>query len=239
MSFAQERTAFEHLQKLLGEGTIYLIDTYDTLEGARRAAALGKPLWGVRLDSGSLVELAPAVRKILDDAGLPSAKIFATGDLNEHKIHELVAARAPIDAFGVGTELATSADAPSLGVVYKMVEIQSDSQRFTSKLSQEKRTLPGAKQIFRMADHDVLGRATECILCDTGLVEALQRPVILRGKLVEPLATATEARQNAMDRLNRLPAQCHSLFAAKDPWRVELSPELAQLDARVRQEVAV
>ena len=144
MAFASERAAYEQLQKLLGDRTIYLIDTYDTLEGARRAAALGRPLWGVRLDSGNLVELAPAVRRILDDAGLHDAKIMATGDLNEYKIQEMVAARAPIDVFGVGTELATSADAPSLGVVYKMVEI-GDGQRFTMKLSQDKRTLPGTK----------------------------------------------------------------------------------------------
>lgn len=238
MSFLHESVAFEQLQKLLGEGTVYLIDTYDTVEGARRAAALGKPLWGVRLDSGNLVDLAPAVRKILDGAGLAEAKIFATGDLNEHKIHELMAARAPIDVFGVGTALSTSADAPSLGVVYKLVEIEADGRRFTTKLSQEKHNFPGAKQIFRMADHDVLGRSTECILCDTGLVEALQRPVILGGKLVEPLPTAAEARRNAIDRLARLPAQCQSLFAAKEPWRVEMSPELMQLDARVRKEVA-
>src|SRR5271168_3249986 len=117
MSFATERESFEQLQRLLGESTVYLIDSYDTLEGARRAAGLGRPLWGVRLDSGNLVTLAPAVRKILDDAGLPDAKIMATGDLNEYKIQELMAARAPIDMFGVGTELSTSADAPSLGVI--------------------------------------------------------------------------------------------------------------------------
>ena len=101
MSFRASGTAFEQLQKLLGERTVYLIDTYDTIEGAQQAASLGRPLWGVRLDSGNLIELAPAVRKILDDAGLTDAKIMATGDLNEYKIHELVAARAPIDVFGV------------------------------------------------------------------------------------------------------------------------------------------
>ncbi len=104
MSFPTEHAAFEQLQRLLGESTVYLIDSYETLEGARRAAALGRPLWGVRLDSGNLVQLAPAVRAILDDAGLREAKIMATGDLNEYKIHELVAAGAPIDVFGVGTE---------------------------------------------------------------------------------------------------------------------------------------
>src|SRR5580692_8547683 len=220
MSFASERQAFEQLQKLLGENTVYLIDSYDTLEGARRAAELGRPLWGVRLDSGNLVELAPAVRKILDEAGLHDAKIMATGDLNEYKIHELVAAGAPIDVFGVGTDLATSSDAPSLGVIYKMVEMETAGEhRYTAKLSQEKQSLPGAKQIFRHAGYDVLARSTECISCDNEAVEALQRPVILGGKLVEPLPTVAQARRYAAERLARLPAPCHSLFAAQDAWR--------------------
>src|ERR1019366_2435776 len=122
--------------------------------------------------------------------------------LNEYKIHELVAAQAPIDVFGVGTDLATSSDAPSLGVIYKMVEMESaQGHRYTAKLSQEKHTLPGAKQIFRHLDHDVLARSTECISCDNDSVEALQRPVILGGKLVEPLPTAAHARRNAAERL--------------------------------------
>ena len=239
MSFPSERAAFEQLQKLLGERTTYLIDTYDTIEGAKLAAALGRPLWGVRLDSGNLIELAPAVRKILDDAGLTDAKIMATGDLNEYKIHELVAAQAPIDVFGVGTDLATSADAPSLGVIYKMVEMESAQEhRYTAKFSHEKHTLPGAKQIFRHWDHDVLGRSTECISCGSETVEALQRPVILGGKLVEPLPTAAQAKRYAAERLARLPAPCHSLFQVEDAWRVELSPALKELDESVRKEHA-
>ena len=237
MSFATERQAFEQLQRLLGESTVYLIDSYDTLEGARRAAELGRPLWGVRLDSGNLVELAPAVRKILDDAGLRDAKIMATGDLNEYKIHELVAAQVPIDMFGVGTELATSADAPSLGVVYKMVELGG---RYTVKLSEDKHTLPGAKQVFRYADHDQLARSTECPSCPPGSLpaDALLRPVIIGGRLVEPLPTAEEARKYAAECLARLPAPCHSLFKGVDAWRVDLSPELECLYERVRGGVA-
>jgi nicotinate phosphoribosyltransferase len=241
MSFAHEKEAFERLQKLLGENTVYLIDSYDTIEGARRAAALGRPLWGVRLDSGNLVELAPAVRKILDDAGLRDAKIMATGDLNEYKIHELVAARAPIDSFGVGTELATSADAPSLGVVYKLVELENaGDRRYTLKLSEDKHTLPGTKQIFRYADHDVLARSTECPSCPPGSApaEALLRPVILGGELVEPLPTAQESRRYASDHLARLPGPCHSLFEGENAWRVDLSTELECLYERVRKGVA-
>lgn len=241
MSFPHERMAFEQLQKLLGESTVYLIDTYDTLEGARRAAELGRPLWGVRLDSGNPVELAPAVRKILDDAGLSDAKIMVTGDLNEHKIHELIAAQAPIDSFGVGTELATSADAPTLGVVYKLVELdQSGNRRYTLKLSEDKHTLPGAKQIFRYADHDVLARASECPSCPPGAApaEALLRPVILGGQLLEPLPSAAEARAHAAECLARLPSTAQSLFEAHDGWRVEISTELECLYQRVSWGVA-
>jgi nicotinate phosphoribosyltransferase len=244
MSFAAERESFEQLQRLLGENTVYLIDTYDTLEGARRAAALGPPLWGVRLDSGNLVELAPAVRAILDRAGLRDAKIMATGDLNEYKIHELVAAGAPIDVFGVGTELSTSADAPSLGVVYKMVEMEGAERRYTLKLSHDKATLPGAKQVFRYADHDLLARSSECPSCPGGSggeldvgVEALLQPVILQGRLLEPLPTTAQIRQHAAECLGKLPSPCHSLFES-DAWRVQVSSELEALDEQVRKGAA-
>jgi nicotinate phosphoribosyltransferase len=246
MSFTHERESFAQLQKLLGESTAYLIDSYDTLEGARRAAELGRPLWGVRLDSGNLVELAPAVRKILDDAGLSDAKIMATGDLNEYKIHELLAARAPIDVFGVGTELSTSADAPTLGVVYKMVELDpcdgsgNGGRRYTLKLSEDKHTLPGAKQIFRYADRDVLGRSSECPSCPPGAPpsEALLHPVIIGGRLVEPLPTAQQARAHAAECMAKLPSPCHSLFEGEHAWRVDISPELECLFERVRGGVA-
>jgi nicotinate phosphoribosyltransferase len=242
MSFVHERESFEQLQRLLGENTVYLIDSYDTLEGARRAAALGRPLWGVRLDSGNLAELAPAVRRILDDAGLREAKIMATGDLDEYKIRDLIAARAPIDMFGVGTSLATSSDAPSLGVVYKLVELEDAAgRRYTLKLSADKRTLPGSKQIFRYADHDQLARSSECPCCPKGSqpAEALMRPVIIGGRLVEPLPSAGEARAHAAECLSRLPARCHNLIDGQDAWKVELSPELDCLFERVRKGVAV
>ncbi len=247
MSFPTEYESFEQLQKLLGESTVYLIDTYDTIGGANRAAALGPPLWGVRLDSGNLVELAPAVRAILDRAGLRDAKIMATGDLNEYKIHELVAAGAPIDVFGVGTELATSADAPSLGVIYKMVEMQesaAEDRRYTLKLSVDKATLPGAKQVFRYSDHDVLARSSECPACPGGSggeldagVEALLRPVILGGRLLEPLPNAAQIRQHAAECLAKLPSPCHSLFESH-AWWVEVSSELNALDEQVRRGAA-
>jgi nicotinate phosphoribosyltransferase len=237
MAFPTELEAFQQLQKLLGENTVYLIDSYDTLEGARRATSLGRPLWGVRLDSGNLIELVPAVRAILDQAGLTDAKIMATGDLNEYKIHELLAARLPIDVLGVGTELSTSADKPSLGVVYKMVEMEGkEGKRFTVKLSEDKATIAGAKQIFRFSDHDVLARSSECIACgcDAEVPEALLRPVMIGGRLLEPLPSAYEARRHAAESLAVLPAPCHSLFQAQS-WEVKLSEQLEELNRTVQK----
>ena len=104
---------------------------------------------------------------------------MASGDLDETRIAELVAAGAPIDAFGVGTELATSGDAPSMGTIYKLVEIEG---RPTAKRSEDKGSLPGAKQLFRFPDRDVLALADEPTPAGA---EALLRPVILKGQLVE------------------------------------------------------
>jgi nicotinate phosphoribosyltransferase len=234
-SFPSELEAFERLQTLLGDATVYLIDTYDTVEGARLAATLGGPLWGVRLDSGNLVELSRQVRKILDDAGLKNAKIMATSDLNEYKILEFAAADAPIDAFGVGTDLATSTDSPNLGVVYKLVELEG---RFTAKFSEDKHTLPGAKQVFRFAGHDVIACSWECLGCGHGepQARALLRPVMLGGKLVEPLPSATAARQHAADSIKCLPIAVRSLFDTDQHYRVEHSRELVALYEKLQHE---
>ena len=114
---------------------------------------------------------------------------MASGDLDEYRIRDLVNAGAPIDAFGVGTQLATSADAPTMGSIYKLVELEiSGIKRFTAKYSVDKGSLPGAKQIFREPLRDVLARSGEC-----GKGEALLRPVILGGRLIEPLPTLEQA----------------------------------------------
>ncbi|MCP5120364.1 MAG: nicotinate phosphoribosyltransferase [bacterium] len=233
LSFASELESFEALQKLLGPATVYLVDSYDTAEGTRKAASLGKPMWGVRLDSGNLVELSQQVRGILDDAGLPDTKIMVTGDLNEYKILELVKEHLPIDSFGVGTELATSADAPSLGAVYKLVELEADGKRrYTAKFSEDKQTMPGAKQVFRYPDHDLIGRADDCPPGDS---RALLQPVISNGELVTDLPSVDAARQRAADGLRELPSACRSLFAIDPPHRVEYSGELRTLYDQTRR----
>lgn len=203
LSFESETESFRELQRLLGDSTIQLIDTYDTLEGARTAARLGKPLWGVRLDSGDLPRLARGVRRILDNAGLRDARILASGDLDEAKIAGIVSADVPIDAFGVGTELATSLDAPTMGSIYKLVEIQHDGQtRHTAKQSTDKGTIPGAKQLFRFPDYDLLALHSEC----AGGAEAMLRPVIVGGRLIEPLPPTAAVRERARAALTPWPS---------------------------------
>jgi nicotinate phosphoribosyltransferase len=159
-SFPEESAAFEAFTRSYPDGATLLIDTYETVEGARRAAASardlasrGGRLGGVRLDSGDLLELSRQVRAVLDDDGLADVTIFASGNLDEYSIAALLGAGAPIDGFGIGSRLSTSAGAPYLDLVYKLVELDG---RGVMKLSAEKATLPGAKQVWRRPEGDVV-----------------------------------------------------------------------------------
>jgi nicotinate phosphoribosyltransferase len=229
MSFPCEVDAFRKLQRVMGESTVQLVDTYDTLEGARRAAKIGGPMWGVRLDSGDFDTLSRQVRTILDEAGLHTAKIMVSGDLDEYKIRQLVRDGAPIDAFGVGTQLATSADAPNMGSIYKLVEVEiSGIKRFTAKYSSEKGSLPGAKQVFRDVARDVVARSGEC-----GKGEALLRPILLGGRLIEPLPTLEQARTRAAEMIAKLPEHLRQLEVG-EPWPVIESRELRELIGQTR-----
>lgn len=193
-SFESELESYRRLQELMGERAVYLVDTYDSGEGTRLAASLGRPLWGVRLDSGDLAAESRKARAVLDEAGLTDARVMVSGDINEYKIADLLASGAPIDSFGVGTELSTSADSPTLGVVYKLVEIAG---RPTGKLSPGKRTYPGVKQVFRFPDRDVVSLASDCPCDEQPPPKPLLRPVILGGQLVEPLPGLDDARERA------------------------------------------
>ncbi len=223
MSFDSELEAFRRLQQFLAEGTVQLIDTYDTLEGARRVIALGEPLLGVRIDSGDFLALSREVRSLLDQAGMQHVKIMLSGDLNETRIASLLADGAQVDSFGVGTDLATSADAPSMGAIYKIVELESNGvKRATAKYSAEKTSLPGSKQVFRYSDRDLVACSDECA-CGA---EALQKPVMVKGEIVCH-QTLTQARERARKHL-----------AAIDPARhmVEYSQDLLELARKVREE---
>src|SRR5262249_13919128 len=155
-----------------------------------------------------------------DEAGLNDAKIMASGDLDEYKIRDLVAAGAPIDSFGVGTQLSTSADAPALSAAYKLVELDIKGiKRFTAKYSEDKGSVPGDKQLLRDEARDVIARSGEW-----GKGEALLKPVILGGRLIEPLPSLDDARRRAGDSIAKLPTALRQLEVG-EPWPVILSRE--------------
>jgi nicotinate phosphoribosyltransferase len=234
MAFPSEEEAFVALQKLLGESTVFLIDTYDTIEGARLATKLGPPVWGVRLDSGDIGALSREVRRILDADGLKEAKIFATNDLDEYRLAELVKSGAPIDAFGVGTQLATSGDAPSVAAIYKLVELKiGEALHYTAKYSEEKSTIPAAKQVYRYPDRDVVSLFNECNKEFTG--EPLVRPIIMKGELLEPLPASATIRSYAMSAIDALPIELRSLEES-EPYPVDISKRLNAVANNLRGE---
>jgi len=158
MAHDRERESFEHFVKLFPTLSTLLVDTYDTVRGVENAAAValelkkaGHRLQAVRLDSGDLLDLSIRARRVLDQNGLQDVTIFASGNLDEYRIGELVDAGAPIDAFGVGTAMVVSADAPALDVAYKLTEYNVKPR---IKTSEGKLSLPGRKQVFRAINAD-------------------------------------------------------------------------------------
>jgi nicotinate phosphoribosyltransferase len=224
-----EAAAFEAFAGLYPETTL-LVDTYDTLVGVRKVIELARRLGShfrvraVRLDSGDLGDLARQTRQLLDAAGLSEVRIFASGGLDEHKLAALIESGAPIDAFGVGTKLAVSEDAPSLDMAYKLVEYAG---RPRMKLSTEKVIYPGRKQVFRSVEggrmvRDVIGRHDEAL---EG--KPLLRPVMRGGmRLADGRVTLEEARAHARRELERLPETLRSLAPAAAPYRTDISPPL-------------
>jgi nicotinate phosphoribosyltransferase len=160
---------------------------------------------------------------------------MATGDLNEFKIRDLVTAGAAIDVFGVGTELATSADAPSLGVVYKLVELEAGgTRRYTAKFSKDKITFPGAKQVFRFAGHDEIACAWENRPPEES--RPLLRQVLASGELTGALPDATAIRSFSSKAVEAFPAACRRLENA-EPYRVVYSPALAAVAEEARRKM--
>ena len=212
MSFDREEDAFRAFHEVFPEHTTLLLDTYDTIAGAKLATKIGPSLRGVRLDSGDMGALSKQVRVILDEAGMQNTKIMASGDLDEFKITELLAQGAPIDLFGVGTELSTSRDAPALGGVYKLVELNGQPKM---KLSQDKATYPHRKQVWRSyADDgtflgDTIGMTDENDLPG----ELLLQPVMRNSKLIAPLPSLAETQKYARQQIQSLPTIYKSLTA--------------------------
>jgi nicotinate phosphoribosyltransferase len=239
MAYEDEAESFRQFERVFPHHAILLVDTYDTLAAIDKIINAGMRPQGVRLDSGNLVELAKQVRERLDAAGLQETRILASGDLSEYAIAEIVTQGAPIDFFGVGTELATSRDAPALGGVYKLVEVLKDGQQhYRAKFSEDKVTYPGRKQVFRFRDpsgsfhHDVLARAEEDMKGADALLECMMR----EGRRTTATAPLLQARERARESLARLPESCRRL---QDPaaYPVQISPALERLLEDVRQKI--
>jgi nicotinate phosphoribosyltransferase len=229
MAFDDERDAFRSFARTFPGSAVLLIDTWDTIVGAqhvvevaRELATEGIRVRAVRLDSGDLEVLARKVRAILDDAGLRDVQILASGDLDEHRIAELVSVGAPIDSFGVGTRMGTSADAPSLGVVYKLVE---DEHGPKFKLAEGKATLPGRKQIFRSDGFDTLGLIGEEVDGRALLVPARAEPI-------------EEIRARCRTAVESLPDRVRGLAPAVPAYDVRISEGLSALRDRLVAEHA-
>jgi nicotinate phosphoribosyltransferase len=236
MAQRDELTAFRKYMDLYGGSSVLLVDTYDSVAAIELIVGAGFRPAAVRLDSGDLAGLSQVVRARLDAGGLTETKILVSGDLDEHRIAELISSGAPIDGFGVGTALSTVADASSLSGVYKLVEIERDDLMMPLvKLSAGKETLPASKQIWRLSDvggsiRDVVGLATE-----DGPIggEPLLEQVIHDGLPVKRSCSMAVLRERCTKAVRKLPA---AVRLRRDPavYPVASSEELRQLVVRVR-----
>jgi len=246
MSYEKEIDAFRAFARTFPNKSTLLIDTYDDIAGAEKAATVAKELekkgyrlGGVRLDSGDLVEISRKVRKLLDDKGLQYVRIFASGDLDEFRIAELLRNGAKIDAFGVGTKMGTSADKPYVDVIYKLCETMSESGNFSPimKLSEGKVTLPGRKQVYRFKDKsgnftkDVIALADEKVKGEPLLVK-----VIEKGEIIYDLPSLDEIRATAAENLSKLPEKYKKVTGAPT-YPVELSQDLETLITKLQKKL--
>jgi nicotinate phosphoribosyltransferase len=234
-----ETVAFEHFARSSPMGAILLIDTYDTEAGARQLVRLapqlaqeGITLYGVRIDSGDLIAHARRVRRILDEARLPQIRILASGNLDEYGIRAALEADAPIDGFGVGTRMNTSADQPYLDCAYKLQEYAGRPRR---KRSEGKATWPGRKQVYRCYGPD--GRMAGDTLTtwdDVRPDQGLLRPVMLNGRRIVDAPTLPAIRDYAQQQIALLPLSLQSLDAAAG-YPVTISQALREMTTRVEE----
>lgn len=242
-SFEREIDAFRSFVASFPEHSILLIDTYDTVEGARKAvqvaremAARGQRLRGVRIDSGDLATLAYSVRRIFDEAGFHEVKIIGSGGLDEYDLDALAKAGAPYDSYGVGTKMGVSGDAPWFDIAYKLVEYDN---RPVLKLSTGKASCPGKKEVFRFADgrghfaRDVIGLHGE----ELPEAQPLLKKVMEQGRVAQLLPPLKEIRENFRSEFGRLD---ESIKAIRNPaiYPVEASFQLRQLQETVERRIA-
>jgi nicotinate phosphoribosyltransferase len=242
-AFDDEMAAFAAFAKARPDNLVLLLDTYDTEAAARKVvklapklSAAGIAIGGVRLDSGDLIALSRSVRAILDAGGLAEVTIFASGGLDEDSLAAFARANAPIDGFGVGTSLTTSADVPNIDCVYKMQEYAGLPRR---KLSAKKATWPGRKQVWRRYGADGRMAGDRLALDDRssaddggGGGEPLTALVVQNGRRVGPAPTLEAIRRRATREFERLPEPLRRLEPGTT-YPVEVAEELKELAAEV------
>jgi nicotinate phosphoribosyltransferase len=243
MAHEDEAEAFRNFLDIFAEQSTLLVDTYDVHAAIEKIIALGRNVGGVRLDSGDALANSLWTRQRLDSAGWKDVQIFISGDLDENRIEALLHSGAPIDAFGVGSALSTSADAPNVGVIYKLVEVEHNHRvRGTAKFSEDKRTHPGRKQVFRCTDGeerysgDTIGLEDETFPS----AEPLLVPVMRHGHRIpevaqDPKVAVQRAQARFMTGRKRLPRQLLSLGIADPPYPVRYSTRLKDLSELTRQ----
>jgi nicotinate phosphoribosyltransferase len=241
-SFDREIDSFRAFAKSFPDNTVLLVDTYDTIAGVRKAVTVaqemrdaGKSLRAVRLDSGDMVQLSQQVRELLDREGFPEVKIFASGGFDEFKIDKILADGAEIDAFGVGTKIGVSADAPYLNMAYKMVEYNG---RPVMKLSSGKVSLAGPKQVFRQRDEQGLYRGDFIGLPDEDIVdsEKLLVPVMKGGTRLLQTEPLNEIQERFRKEFSLLP-ETYKDLQGNPNYPVEISPRLQALQDKVRDDI--
>ena len=241
-AFDDEGDAFEHFAGSQARNTTLLIDTYDTEAAARTLVRLapglarrGSAVQAVRLDSGDLAEHARRVRAILDAGGLPAVRIFASGSLDEDRLQALVAAGAPIDGFGVGTSMNTSADAPYLDCAYKLTEYEGTARR---KRSEGKATWPGRKQVFRRCGADgSFGGDVLALEGDREPGEPLLHQAMAGGVRTTPPVALAASRELAARQVASLPTALRELTPA-GLAPVAVAPSVSALAAAVDERIA-
>jgi len=238
--FDKESKAFAHFQAAFPDHTILLVDTYDTLKAVEKVVELGGKISGVRLDSGNIPELAVKTRQLLDRNGRKDIRIFASGNLDEGKIHALTLGDLPIDGFGVGTDLVVSSDAPSCEMVYKLIEVFEDGRAMPRmKTSQAKSTTPFRKQVYRSVTRvgfsgDVICRWDETRpVIPEGEYQPLLAQYIKAGELCRHLPDVRAIKAYGQQQLALLPTP-HKLLHSAQEYPVEFSRELV----KAREELA-
>ena len=240
-TFDDEMDAFSSYAKSFPDSSTFLVDTYDTLDGVRNAievaldmSARGGSLRAIRLDSGDMLTLSGQTREMLDNAGLHDVRIIASSGLDEYSISDLVHSGAPIDGFGVGTRVGTSADAPYTDFVYKLVEYDG---RPIIKLSEDKESLPGPKQVYRISDsdgkfeRDVITHADHSIRDENS--SPLLSQVMKNGNPTEVLPDVNTIRRYHLTRIERLPIDVRGPTPT-GRYAVDTSGQLESLSDRLR-----